>query len=126
MKIMELDVLTLEKLRKLTEPSNVKEDLDYSTFQKFKESIDEHSPKLKELVVLQTIESVYLLVIKNGKYYNYFSGAEVFFFNCQITRLCLIAQYSKEDIQTKSFIPLPPVHLCKPSVEYVDNLIKEQ
>lgn len=123
--IMELDILTLEKLRKYTEPTNVKEKLDFSTIKKLNNSIGEHSPKVAELVVLQTLETAILMEIRNGKYYNYFTGVEVFFSGSEITRLCLIAQYSTVDIKTKTFIPLPPIHLCKPSEEYVERLIKE-
>ncbi len=33
-----------------------------------------------------------MLVIKNGKYYNYFTGAEIFFNITDISRICIIAE----------------------------------
>lgn len=119
MKIMKLDFSTLERLREYTEPSKVKEKLDFSTFKKLNKSIEEFSPKIKELVVLQTANSIYLLIIKNGKYYNYLTGAEVFFNIGDIDRICLIAKYTEKDINTKTFLPLPSIELCASANEYV-------
>lgn len=46
MKIMELNLSELERLRECMELSKIKEKLDFSTFKKLNKSIDENSTKI--------------------------------------------------------------------------------
>ena len=123
MKIMELDIKTLERLKEYTKPSHTDDRLDYSTMETLRESVERFAPKILELVVLQSRDSICLVVVKNGNYYHYDSGTEVRFDITHVSRMCLIAEYTKKDIDMRTFLPLPTIDSCESANEYVNRLI---
>jgi len=95
MKILNLDIWTMEKLRQYTEPNKKK--IDFDLFgDEFMKSVLSSGKKIDLLVFMETTTSTYLLEIKHGKYYNYFSGVEVLFQDNQISRIFLIINYSND------------------------------
>lgn len=140
MKILELDIPSMEKLRLYTEPNKEKINKEKIGFDllgnDFRESVISSCNKIDALVVMDIATSIkllegkyydyftgVLLEIKQGKYYDYFTGAEVLFKDNQITRICLIVNYTNKDIEDKNFLPLPVSDLINSASEYVDRLI---